>query len=471
MARILLGKARITALEQRAFVPPMGLMYLAAALRERGHEPRIYETGHGWRDADRFRAAVEAFAPDVVGLSALTVEADVMSRMAAAAKRARPGVPVVVGGPHPTAYPARCLADPNVDHAVVGEGEATLVELVEALGRGDDPSAVPGVVSRGEGGVAVHAPPRTPPADLDALPAPAWDLVDLGFYARAPSMATVGRRPYLGLVTSRGCPYRCVYCHAVHGKRYRARSPRAVLAEIDALVSRFGIRELEIYDDAFNLDAARTAEILDGLAARRPGVRLLFPNGVRTDLLDAAQITRLRRAGTVFLSVAVETAVPRLQRLVRKDLDLDAVRRNIELAVARGIYVNGFFMLGFPTETLEEARATVDFAVRSRLHQALFFNVVPFAGTDLAAVTGAADPLAAGCADPAALDYHRARVNVSAMTDEELFGLQRSAYLRFYADPRRILRIAAAHPRRSGLPRGLAMTVLKLLPRSWALRQ
>jgi radical SAM superfamily enzyme YgiQ (UPF0313 family) len=282
-------------------------------------------------------------------------------------------------------------------------------------------------------------------------------------------MAGVGRRPYLTLVTSRGCPYRCAYCHAVHGKRYRARSPAAVLAEIDALASRHGIREFEILDDAFNLDYGRTAEILEGLASRRPPVRLLFPNGVRTDLLDEEQIARLRRAGTVFLSVAVETAVPRLQALVRKDLRLDAVRRNIDAAVGSGIYVNGFFMLGFPTETLAEARETVEFAVRSRLHQALFFNVVPFAGTDLAAAAGGADPVLAG--DAASLDYHRARVNVSAMTDAELFGLQRSAYLRFYADPRRILRIAAAHPRRRSLPRNLAMTLLKLLPRGSALRR
>jgi radical SAM superfamily enzyme YgiQ (UPF0313 family) len=375
---------------------------------------------------------------------------------------------VVVGGPHATSYPEPCLADANVDWAVVGEGEDTLVELVDALARGGDPAAVPGVVSRGALG-AVRAPPRVPAAELDALPPPAWDLVDLGFYARNASMSSMGRRPYLTLVTSRGCPYRCIYCHAVHGKRYRARSPAAVAAEIDSLVARYGIREFEILDDAFNLDYARTAEILERLGSRRPPLRLLFPNGVRTDLLDDAQVARLRRAGTVFLSVAVETAVPRLQELVRKDLRLDAVRRNIDVAVGNGIYVNGFFMLGFPTETLDEARATVDFAVRSRLHQALFFNVVPFAGTELARAAGAADPVLAGDVD--SLDYYRARVNVSAMTDAELFGLQRSAYLRFYADPRRILRIAAAHPRRRALARNLGMTLVKLLPRASSVRR
>ncbi|HET7824902.1 MAG TPA: radical SAM protein [Anaeromyxobacter sp.] len=470
MARILLGKARVTALEQQALVPPMGLLYLASALRDHGHEVRVYEAGAAWRDAGRFAAAVEAFRPDVVGISALTIEAGVMLRMAAAARRARPGVPVIVGGPHPTSYPEHCLADANVDHAVVGEGEATVVELVDRLVRGGDPAAVPGVVSRGRLGVPVRAAPREPAPDLDGLPAPAWDLVDVGFYARHLSMAPVGRRPYLALVTSRGCPYRCIYCHAVHGKRYRARSPRAVLAEIDALVSRFGIREFEVLDDAFNLDYGRAAEILDGLAARRPGVRLLFPNGVRTDLLDDAQIARLRRAGTCFLSVAVETAVPRLQDLIRKHLRLDVVRRNIDVAVGQGMYVNGFFMLGFPTETLEEARSTVAFAVASRLHQALFFNVVPFAGTELAAVAGAADPVLAG-GGVEALDYYRAQVNVSAMTDAELFGLQRSAYLRFYADPRRIVRIAASHPRRLSLAHNLAMTMVKLLPRGSSLRR
>jgi hypothetical protein len=128
-------------------------------------------------------------------------------------------------------------------------------------------------------------------------------------------------------------------------------------------------------------------------------------------------------------------------------------------------------MLGFPTETLGEARATVEFAVSSRLHQALFFNVVPFAGTDLFELVKDRVPDLARPESVEGLDYYRARINVSAMSDAELFGLHREAYQRFYRDPRRWLRIAVRHPRRRSLPHYLRMTLAKLLPRGSELRR
>lgn len=465
MARVLLAKARFTTPDQNSIVPPLGLMYIAGVLRQAGHEVSIFEAGYEWADTGRFRAAIEHFSPDVIGLSAITMESRVVMEMAAEARRIAPGVPVILGGPHASSYPARCLENPAIDHLVLGEGELTMLELVDALTRGGSTADIPGTATRGHDGAVSFGPPRATITDLDGLPFPAWDLIDVDFYARHRSMSTMGYRRYMPLFTSRGCPYRCVYCHEVQGKKFRARSPQNVLTEMELLERRYGIREFEIIDDIFNFDRDRMREILEGIIAMPDHPTIHFPNALRTDRLDAGQIRLLRRAGTQFLCVAVETAEPRLQRLIQKNLRLDVVRENIDIAVREGMFVNGFFMLGFPTETADEARSTVEFAVKSPLHQALFFIVTPFEGTKLYDMYRDLLIERGGPENLEDLDYFVGRANLSAMTDRELFGIQRQAYRRFYADPARMLRILTRHPRPSHLFSAGMLALMKALPR------
>lgn len=467
MARVLLAKSRFVHLEAATFTPPIGLLYLGAALRESGHQVAFYESGRDWDDPHRFAHALRAFRPDVVGIGALTPESVGMDLLAQTVRFVLPDVPVVVGGPHPTAYPLRCVRNPAIDYAVIGEGEVAFPALVAALTRGGrDPRTIPGVAWLGEDDRLATGGPPVPIEDLDALPLPAWDLAPMDFYLRERSMAHVGQRAYLPLVTSRGCPYQCIYCHQIHGKRFRARSPENVLREVRAAHRRYGVRDFEFYDDNFNLNRPRMEALLDGFAALRPSVDLHFPNGVRTDLLVEADFARFRKAGTRFLAVAVETASPRIQRMIHKNLDLERVRENIGHAERAGLFVNGFFMLGFPTETLDEARGTVDFAVRSRLHEALFFVVNPFEGTPLYEMVRDRMRAQESTLNDTDMDYFRGRCNVSAMTDRELFDLQRSAYRRFFADPGRMLRIAARHPRRSMLLWYAFQIVVKAIPHS-----
>jgi anaerobic magnesium-protoporphyrin IX monomethyl ester cyclase len=465
MARVLLAKARNRTFEQRGMIPPLGVLYLAAVLRARGHVVSLYDAAADRDPAARLQDLVRQWGPDVLGLSAITPEQASMAELAAAARAARPGLSIVVGGPHASAYPERCLALPDLDFVVIGEGERPLPSLVEALARGEASPRVAGVIGAREGREAFDTARPDPVTDLDEIPFPAWDLLDLDLYWRAKSGSSIGVRPYMALATSRGCPYQCIYCHHVHTKRYRARSPENVLAELDTLHRRFRIRDFEFVDDTFNLDRERTLGILEGIA--RSGMRpaLQFFNAVRADILDDELIDAFARAGTQYIAIAVETASPRLQALIRKRLDLEKTRRAISRIVDAGMFTSGYFMLGFPTEELSEARATVEFAVRSRLHQALFMTVTPFAGTplhdeyqDLIRARGV--PM-----DPDGFDYFSTRYNLSDMRDEELFRLQRSAYRRFYLDPRRVFQIARRHPRRAFLFREGLLALQKMLPR------
>ncbi len=454
MARVLLAKARCFGYGQQELAAPLGVMYIASVLREAAHAVRIYDCGEDWNKPDQFRQVLLAFRPDVVGLSGITFEGRVLEGMARMCKATFPNVPVIVGGPHASAYPDRCARRPDMDYIVVGEGERTGLELVNALTCGGrDPRSIPGTAWYDKAADRVaFAPPREWIQDLDSVPFPAWDLIDIGLYARNDPASGMGRRLHMEVLTSRGCPFKCIYCHEVQGKRFRARSPENVLAELNTLRERHGINDFEIIDDIFNFDRARMLDIMDRIIAARTRPKLHFSGALRADLLDAAQIDRLYRAGGRFVSVAVESTSPRIQKLIKKNLKIEKVEENIAIAARRGFYVNGFFMLGFPTETYEEARNTVEWALRTRLHQAHFYMIMPYAGTALYKLYQ--DTLyARGVTelDIFAQNYHKGSVNLSEMTDEQLFKLQREAYRRMHFDPRRALRILWRHQGRKRL--------------------
>jgi hypothetical protein len=170
---------------------------------------------------------------------------------------------------------------------------------------------------------------------------------------------------------------------------------------------------------------------------------LYFTNGVRADMLDEEIVLLMKKAGTVEIAVAVETVSPRLQKMVKKNLNIEKVARMIDICVDQGMFVTGFFMLGFPTESEEELRATVDFACKSRLHQALFFLVNPFGDTELARQIIATGKMPANL-KAEDFDYHSIPLNASNMPDKTLHRIYSMAWIRFYINPVRIMRILKA---------------------------
>jgi len=363
---------------------------------------------------------------------------------------------VVFGGPYPSSDPELALGDPCVDAAVTGEGEETFNELVRVIA-GEGPrwrepgtlGAVAGLAFMQEGAVR-RTGARAPIEDLDSLPTPAWDLIDYRRYWRRGGMASVGKRPYLTMFTSRGCPYRCVFCHNIFGKTFRARSPESVAGEAAELM-RLGAGDIEILDDIANYRQERFDRMLELMLERGLHPALSFPNGVRADLLSESSVDLLKKVGTGEISVAVETASPRLQKLLRKNISLDKVSRAIDMMAARRIFTRGFFMLGLPTETEQEIRATARFARQSRLHLALFFTPNPYPGTELYTMFAEAGKLPAA-ARPGDYDYFGSAFNGSQVTAALYRRLYRQAYYGFYLNPLRAMRIARDRPRWSDIP-------------------
>ena len=443
---------------QFTHVHPLGIMAVASAARALGH-PDLHILDmkvEGWTPAQACDA-IEALEPDVIGLSAMTYEAGCMHEVAREMRRRMPEATIVCGGPHPSVAAEDVLADPAVDFVVRGEGEHIFADLLTSLKEGrEDWSECAGISWRDASGSIVHNPDRPPPAKLDEMPFPAWDLIDHAKYYTVPRGGVIYAHPqFATMFSSRACPWRCTYCHNSYGKTFRERSAEHVLAEIELLVTKHGVKELVFMDDIFNFRPARAKAIAQGIIDRGWKLALTFPNGFRGDILDEELVSLLKKAGMYRCMVAVESAVPRLQKVMQKNLKIEKVGRIVDFIAAQGIMVHGAFMLGFPSETEEEMEATIEWAAKSSFHTAAFFRVIPFKGTKLfqqVEERGYELP-----SDWSNYEPYQSDINLSEVPEERILALRKKAYRRFYWNPRRLWRIFELIPRKSHMIPYLAL--------------
>jgi len=454
MAKIALIKCSSPAGFNLLISPPLGLMYLAAVIQPQGHQVKIFASRFHPDNDGRLEKELRDFEPDYIGLSAMVPEMDSFHRWARIAC-GLPGVRAVVGGgPYATAMPFQAMEDRNIDALVLGEGEISLSRLLK---KWEEPGAergseIPGVLFRKDEGLSGGNFPDPIP-DLDRIPFPAWDLINLDSYRRHKWTGNPPQCRYIHILTSRGCPYRCSYCHQMFGKIYRARTAENVVDEIGKWQESFQVEQFEVIDDIFNLDRDRVLKICRLLRERGLKIKLSFPNGLRGDLLDEETLGQLKSVGTYWINFGVETASPRLQKLIGKNLNSGALKKNIEICRKLRIITHGFFILGFPTETRAEVEMTIRSAREFNLDFASFFQLIPFPGFPLAGEFGK-DERQPGGISFCGLDYYGEEVNLSQASNQELSRLRRRAYLEFYLYriPRILIR---GHWRKVSLSYGL----------------
>lgn len=348
--------------------PKLGLLSLVSYIRANLHGVPVPDMEYRDMllerlDTKAMGQVVERFAPDIVAISCLSFSQAAFHDLAAEVKRLRPQALVIGGGPYTSSLRSQVLDDRNVDILVFDEGEVTFLDLMERLIRGEPYDDVKGIAFRTADGRHRVTPGRELIPDLDTLPRPAYDLVDFDAYtAFNPHLDTGGR--FFPIVTSRGCPFRCIYCHDLHGKRTRFRGPDNVFAEIEHLYYAHDVRCIYVYDDIFNVKKDRAKEICRRISDSKMDLAIDFLNGLRADLMDHELIDLMIEAGTYYFAYAIETATPRLQDLIQKFNKLDVLADTIEYTVRQGgnrCVVATYNMIGFPTETEDEVWNTIEF--------------------------------------------------------------------------------------------------------------
>ena len=420
---------------------PIGLVYVAPIAERRGHHVEILDLALEEGDPEPvLESKLKERAWDLVGLSCMTAEYAGTEAVARQVKAFDSGIRIIFGGQHPTMVVEEVLSQPYCDFVCVGEGEEVFDRFLEAMESGGGFSEVPGLAFKEAAGELRRNPPCPSIQDVDAIPFPAYHLLDLDRYVEAKSARfTPKYRRSIQIFSSRGCPWHCTYCHDLFGKSFRPRSAENVLAEMKMLYYDYGIQEFMVEDDIFNFDMDRAKKICDLIVEEGMEIGMQFGNGVRLERLDEELIQKMAAAGTHHICIAIESASPRIQKLTKKYLKLHMVNDVVRWSKKHGIHILGFFMIGFPTETLEEINMTIRFASRTDLDEALFSIVIPYAGTELSKQV-----VELGMYDPTYqpdLLHEVVRVKTPDFDFKGLKRLQRKAYLMFFLTRFRFLKM------------------------------
>jgi radical SAM superfamily enzyme YgiQ (UPF0313 family) len=366
--------------EVTGLYPPLGLLYVAGAIERCGrHGVGVVDAVAEGLDAAGVQRRVRQMRPDVVGIQALTFTLVDALEAAEAAKRAAPAARVVMGGPHANLFPEETLAFPAVDFLLLGEGESNIAGFLDEAQEGGPTAGVPGIVLRGQdGGGAAFGPPNPLIEDLDALPMPARHLLDNARYA---SVLGKGKR-LTTIMSSRGCPARCVFCDRPHlGKRFRARSAESVAEEMERCLRDLGVDEFFFYDDTFTIDGRRVFAVCEEV--RRRGLKVSWDIRARVSSVDREMLRALRDAGCARIHFGIESGNERVLKTIRKGVDLEGARQVFAWCRELGIESLAYFMFGFPGEGPAEAEDTVRYALSLRCDYVHVAATTPFPGTEL----------------------------------------------------------------------------------------
>jgi radical SAM superfamily enzyme YgiQ (UPF0313 family) len=439
----------------RGAFPPLGILYLAAALRRAVPDTVVQAidaptSGESAQEIARY-AGKGSF--DLVGISVMTFTLLGAVETAAEIMRLRPRIPVVAGGPHAHLYPAETLQLGLFDWVLRGEAEDTFPELVRRIMEKEE---LKGLAGLGE------APCPELIFKLDELPFPARDLLPVEAYYSVLS----GLRPITTLMSSRGCPYPCVFCDRPHlGKHFRSRSAKNVVDEMEECAG-LGIREIVFYDDNLTHQRDRVREMAELILERK--LPLSWDARARVGDLDAETYQLCARAGLRRIHFGVETGDPELLRLLRKGITHQQARQAFEESRAAGIETLAYFMIGIPGETEGTLSRTLQFARELEPDYIHFSILIPFPGTPVYAMGQErgiipGDPWRDFARDPRP-DFEPP-LWIENLSAQELRRALRKLYRRFYLRPgyllRRTARLRSLHQLRANLRMGLSILGLR----------
>jgi radical SAM superfamily enzyme YgiQ (UPF0313 family) len=338
---------------EEAPAPPLGVTYVAAAFEAAGAEVKILDYIVNRYTPEKLKAELDAFQPDAVGATSVTLNFYGAADIVRMAKRHNPDIVTMMGGPHVSFDAENTLkAYPEIDLIVRGEGEKTIAELTPQLKDRKNWAEIRGLAFR-QNGQLTMTEDREFIEDLDSLPLPARRLLPLSRYQ------ALGYP--ISIITSRGCPYSCIFCQGrrMVGKKIRKRSAALIVDEIEHILS-YGINRINVADDLFASDKAKVKEVCGEIQKR--GLSFTWSAFARVNTVDRETLQTMKDTGCDSVSFGVESGNPEMLKRIRKKITLDQVRQAVRLCTEVGMIAHTSFIVGLPGETVETLEETKQFA-------------------------------------------------------------------------------------------------------------
>lgn len=415
--------------ENYGVFPNLSLLYAAGTLENAGAEVIFIDAQAEGLSLDQTVARLERFRPDFTAYTITTYLFYQSLRWIEAIKAAYP-CPVIVGGVHMSIYPHETMHHRAIDYAVTGEAEQSLVPLVRGILDRQALGEIKGVAFRHPETDQIVVTPNAPALqDVDNAPFPARHLINNTLYYSFISQ----HRNFSALITSRGCPYKCIFCEQ-GAKQFRGRSAKNVVDEIEVGIKEFGIREYDVFDSSFTINRHRVHAICEEILKRK--LQFVWSARTRADCVDKDMLRMMAKAGCNRIYYGIESGNEAILRTLLKESDLNQIKQAVSDTKRVGINTFGYFMIGNPGETRETVEQTIRFSQELELDYAQFSKVTPMPATELYTMflkeTGR--------------DFWREYIldeNVDQaiprpgceLNEAEVLELTREAYMRFYYRP------------------------------------
>lgn len=418
---------------------PLGIAYLASYLKQKNIGVSVIDTTFH-PSFEYVSEQLKKIKPDIVGIYMGSLMYNDALRVAKIAKEN--GANVIVGGPHPTILPDTVINSKYVDAICIGEGEITLEEYTLKFYEGKGLDGVKGIWFKKDGKVVKNAP-RELFKDLDELPFLSLDLFDMENYIKN-WVQLDSYNPHLrgvSLIMSRGCPFNCTYCQPtlkkIFGLKVRTRSAKKIVDELKVLKKKYNLDSFYFQDDTLTVFKDWIKEFCELMIKEK--VNMKWACNTRADTTDREMLKLMKRAGLVKVKVGIEAASDRVRNeIYKKGVTLNQIDNFIDEAKKEGLQITGFFMLGAPSETEEEIKKTINFAVHSKLDEANFSITTPLPETALYNMVQDC----CTCRLPNKFedyDYYRVTgLKISEVDDKKLNMYKKKAILEFYLHPKRI---------------------------------
>jgi magnesium-protoporphyrin IX monomethyl ester (oxidative) cyclase len=354
---------------------PLGICYVAAVLEHNSFEVSIVDMESGGLTVQNTVDKIVSQHPMVVGFSCMTPQYPILLQVANALKEHDRNILTVFGGPHVSAMPYEAISNKQVDVCIRGEGEFAMLNLVRTLEKKDKPRT-PGIIFKVAGIPKQTGPPKRI-LNLDRLPLPARHLLDMKHYIFPFFDSKI---PTTNIVASRGCPYACTFCYkAIFGNRWRGRNPQSILNEIKGLQEKYSIEGIYFMDDNFCINKSWVKALCKKLRKLKQVV--WATGGIRADLINRDILRDMKKSGCRWVGIGVESGDPQILQKINKKVTIKQIKNAFEICHKEGIFAHGFFMIGYPDETMQSFTKTIQLIKTIRPDDAYISIYTPYPGT------------------------------------------------------------------------------------------